>query len=76
MKNVTRSTALIAVPVMAALASLPASAAVDLTSITGAFSAGDIVTGVLAVGAVLATVAVTVKGVFMIVGLINRGKAS
>lgn len=54
-------------------ASLPAHAAgsVDLSSITGAVSSGDIVTGVLAIGAVMAVVYVTVKAAKMVMAFLK-----
>lgn len=48
-------------------------AAVDLTAVTGAFSAEDIVTGVLAVAATLALVYVSIKGAQTVLSMI-RGR--
>ncbi|RAM65717.1 hypothetical protein [Herbaspirillum rubrisubalbicans] len=44
---------------------------VDLSSITGAVSSGDIVTGVLAIGAVLAVVHVTVKAAKLVMAFLK-----
>ena len=59
---------------VAAVAAVPAHAAgttVDLSSITGAVSSGDIVTGVLAIGAVLAVVHVTVKAATLVMAFLK-----
>jgi len=59
---------------VAAVAAVPAHAAgttVDLSSITGAVSSGDIVTGVLAIGAVLAVVHVTVKAAKLVMAFLK-----
>jgi len=59
---------------VAAIAAVPAHAAgttVDLSSITGAVSSGDIVTGVLAIGAVLAVVHVTVKAAKLVMAFLK-----
>lgn len=65
----------IALPVVISAALLPAfaSAATDYTSLTSAFSATDIVTGILAIGAVLATVYVAWKGIKMVLGMMKGG---
>ncbi len=47
--------------------------AVDFSSVTSAFSAGSIVTGVLAIAAVLMTVYVAMKGAKIIMSMV-RGK--
>ncbi|WP_343743263.1 hypothetical protein [Herbaspirillum huttiense] len=54
-----------------AVSSANAAAAVDLTAITGAVSATDITTGVLAIGAVMAVVWVTVKAVKIVMGFLK-----
>ena len=56
-------------------ASLPllSHAAIDLTPITGAFTATEITTAVLAVAAVLATVYATMKAVNITLGML-RGR--
>jgi hypothetical protein len=46
-------------------------AAVDLTSITGAFTAADIVTGVLAIAGTLAVVYVSIKGAKIVLGMLR-----
>ncbi|MDR9851829.1 hypothetical protein [Herbaspirillum huttiense] len=59
---------------VAAVSAVPAHAAgttVDLSSITGAVSSGDIVTGVLAIGAVLAVVHVTVKAAKLVMAFLK-----
>lgn len=50
-----------------------AEAAVDLTPITGAFTAADIVTGVLAVAGTLAVVYVSIKAAQTVLAMI-RGR--
>lgn len=65
--------ALATVPVAAALTSLPAAAATDYSSITAAFSATDIVTGLLSIGAVLASIYVAWKGIKMVIGMMRGG---
>ncbi|WP_340676166.1 hypothetical protein [Paraperlucidibaca sp.] len=64
--------AISALPVALAV-SLPARAEVDLSAITGAFSATDVVTGVLAVGAVLAVIYVSIKAAKTVIGMIRGG---
>jgi hypothetical protein len=49
------------------------SSTVDFSSVTSAFSAGSIVTGVLAIAAVLMTVYVAMKGAKIIMSMV-RGK--
>lgn len=65
----------IAVPAVISAAFLPAlaSAATDYTSLTDAFSATDIVTGLLAIGAVLSTVYVAWKGIKMVLSMMKGG---
>ncbi|MCA1323756.1 major capsid protein [Herbaspirillum sp. alder98] len=48
-----------------------AATTVDLTAITGAISSADIVTGVLAIGAVMAVVYVTVKAAKMVMSFLK-----
>lgn len=50
-----------------------AAGAIDLTAITGAFTAADVVAGILAIGAVLATIYATSKAASMVLGMI-RGR--
>lgn len=50
-----------------------AHAAVDYTPITGAFTAADIVTGIMAIAAVLAVVYVAMKGVKIVLGMLRGG---
>lgn len=52
---------------------VPAQAAIDLTSITGAVSAGDVTVGVLAIGAVLATIYATIKAAKIALGMLRGG---
>lgn len=49
------------------------SASVDLTAVTGAFTAGDIVTGVLAIAATLAIVYVSIKGIKIVLAMLRGG---
>lgn len=46
---------------------------VDLTRVTGAFVAADIVTGVMAIAATLAVVYVSIKGVKIVLGMLRGG---
>ncbi|RZI43728.1 hypothetical protein EGT07_08140 [Herbaspirillum sp. HC18] len=62
---------LISVPLAAVV--LPAHASVDLTGITGAITASDITTGVLAIGAVLAAVYATIKAAKIALGMLRGG---
>jgi hypothetical protein len=52
---------------------LPAQAAIDLTSITGAVTAADVTVGVLAIGAVLATIYATIKAAKIALGMLRGG---
>lgn len=65
----------LSVGVAAATISGSASAAIDLTQITGAFSAADVVAGVLSIAAVLATVYATLQAVGIALRMI-RGRIS
>jgi len=58
--------ALVGAPVYAATS-------VDLTPITGAFTAADITTGVLAIAATLAVVYVTIKSAKIVLGMLRGG---
>ncbi|MEY2838531.1 MAG: hypothetical protein RJB60_830 [Pseudomonadota bacterium] len=64
-------------PVVAAaavgLVSGAANAAVDLTPVTGAFTAADVVTGVMAVAAVLAVIYVSIKAAKIVLGMLKAG---
>lgn len=56
------------------LASGAANAApIDLTPITGAFSAADVVTGVMAVAAVLAVIHVSIKAARIVLNMVRLG---
>lgn len=57
----------------AAASGAGSSSTVDFSSVTSAFSAGSIVTGVLAIAAVLMTVYVAMKGAKIIMSMV-RGK--
>lgn len=59
--------------IAAVVAAPSAFAAVDLTPITGAFTAADIVTGVLAVAGTLAVVYVSIKAAQTVLAMI-RGR--
>jgi len=48
-----------------------AAGTVDLTTITGAVSAGDITVGVLAIGAVMAVVYMTIKAAKIVIGVLK-----
>jgi hypothetical protein len=63
----------IAAGLVAAAAVIPAQAAIDLTSITGAVSAADVTVGVLAIGAVLATIYATIKAAKIALGMLRGG---
>lgn len=59
--------------VVAGAAIIPAHAAIDLTSITGAVTAADVTVGVLAIGAVLATIYATIKAAKIAIGMLRGG---
>ncbi len=46
---------------------------VNLTPVTGAFVASDIVTGVMAIATTLAVVYVSIKGVKIVLGMLRGG---
>jgi pectin methylesterase-like acyl-CoA thioesterase len=48
-------------------------AALDLTPITGAFTATDVITAVTAVGATLAVIYVAIKAARIVLGMIRGG---
>ena len=75
MKTVNRNALAGASVVLASTAALPlpVQAAVDYTSITSAFSAAEIVTGLLAIGAVLASIYVAWKGIMMVIRMMKGG---
>jgi len=50
-----------------------ANAAVDLTPVTSAFTASDVVTGVMAVAAVLAVIYVSIKAAKIVLGMLRGG---
>lgn len=60
-------------PVAVVAVAAPAHAAIDLTSITGSFSASDITTAVLAVAGVLATIYATMTAAKMALRWIRGG---
>lgn len=72
MKNLKKS-AVAAVALVAATAAQAQAAAVDTTAITGAFSAADIVTGVMAIAGTLAVVYVSIKAARTVLGML-RGR--
>lgn len=51
--------------------STTASAAVDVSSITGAFTAADIVVGVMAIAGTLAVVYVSIKAAKIVLGMLR-----
>jgi len=59
--------------VVSAAVVVPAQAAIDLTSITGAITATDVTVGVLAIGAVLATIHATIKGAKIALAMLRGG---
>lgn len=61
------------VAVGALAVSTAASAAVDVTAITGAFTAADIVTGVMSIAGTLAVVYVSIKAARTVLGML-RGR--
>ncbi|MGM9516975.1 hypothetical protein ACS5PK_22205, partial [Roseateles sp. DB2] len=61
------------VAVGALVASTSASAAVDYSAITGAFTPADIVVGVMAVAGALAVVDVSIRGARTVLGML-RGR--
>ncbi len=64
---------LVAATVAAGLASTSANAAIDLTPITGAFTATDVTAGVMAVAAVLAVIYVSIKAAKIVLGMLRGG---
>ncbi|MRW91030.1 hypothetical protein GJ699_13625 [Duganella sp. FT80W] len=71
MKKQITSVAVIGALVMAASAN--AADTVDVSAITGAFSASDIVTGVMAISGTLAVVYVSIKAARTVLGML-RGR--
>lgn len=67
------ATVIVTVGSLAAVASANAAAAVDTTAITGAFTAADIVTGVMAIAGTLAVVYVSIKAARTVLGML-RGR--
>ena len=72
MKFLKKVLAVIAAPFVALFAT-SAHAAVDLSSVTGAFTAGDVVNGVMAVAAVLAVIYVSIKAARIVLGMLRGG---
>jgi len=71
MKNLKSS---LKISLVAALSVIAGSAsAVDFTPLTGAFTAPDIVTAVLAISATLATIYVAIKGVRIVLAMLRGG---
>lgn len=62
-----------AAPAAVVVVAAPAHAAIDLTSITGSFTASDITTAVLAVAGVLATIYATMTAAKMALRWIRGG---
>jgi hypothetical protein len=65
------STTIVTVVSLVAVASANAATAVDTTAITGAFSAADIVTGVMAIAGTLAVVYVSIKAARTVLGMLR-----
>src|SRR5450830_370467 len=63
----------VGVGVFGVTAHAQAAGTVDLTSITGAVSSGDIVTGVLAIAAVLAVAYMTIKAAKIVIAFLKGG---
>ncbi len=73
MKSINKKIiALSALPAAMAV-SIPAHAAIDMTPITGAFTSSEVTTGVMAVGAVLAVIYVSIKAAKIVLGMIRGG---
>lgn len=60
-----------AVPALVAIASVPAHAALDLTPLTGSFTAADVITGVMAVATILAAIFVAMKAAKIVLGMLR-----
>ena len=72
MKSLKNKIALVAASAIALTAGV-ANATVDLTPVTSAFSAADVVTGVMAVAAVLAVIYVSIKAAKIVLGMLRGG---
>lgn len=59
--------------VFSAVVANSAHAAVDLTPVTSAFTAADVVTGVMAVAQVLALIYVSIKAAKIVLGMLRGG---
>lgn len=70
--KLTNRLAIVAATVFA-VASGAANAAIDYTPITGAFSASDVTTGVMAVAGTLALIYITIKGAKIVLGMVRGG---
>ena len=57
----------------AANAGAPTTPTIDLTPITGAFTAADVTAGVMAVAAVLAVIYVSIKAAKIVLGMLRGG---
>jgi hypothetical protein len=64
---------LIVAAVISAASRAANAAGVDLTPVTGAFTAADVVTGVMAVAAVLAVIYVSIKAAKIVLGMLKGG---
>lgn len=74
MKAIKNKLALIASSAIAlTVATSQANAAIDLSPVTGAFTAGDVVTGVMSVAAVLAVIYVSIKAAKIVLGMLRGG---
>ena len=62
---------LVAVGALVMTSAAHATGTVDVTSITGAFSASDIVTGVMSVAGTLAVVYVSIKAAKIVLGMLR-----
>lgn len=62
-----------AVALSAGIGNSAYAAGVDLTPVTSAFTASDVVTGVMAVAAVLAVIYVSIKAAKIVLGMLRGG---
>lgn len=65
--------AIVSTAIAALAATVNANAAVDLTPITGAFTASDVTSGVMSVAAVLAVIYVSIKAAKIVLGMLRGG---
>lgn len=73
LKRVSRTAGKYVAPVAVVATAAPAHAAIDLTAITGAFTASDVTTAVLAVAGVLAAIYATMTAAKLALRWIRGG---